>query len=59
MDYVFQDLGFVDPNPPADDGDDDTAGDDADAGEDMEMTDSGASALFTAAATAFAAALLF
>jgi hypothetical protein len=59
MDYVFQDLGFVDPNPPAvvDDATDDTTGDDAEPVE--EMTDSGASALFTAAATAFAAALLF
>jgi len=56
---VFQDLGFVDPNPPADDEDVDTAGDDAESGEEMEMTESGASALFTAAATAFAAALLF
>lgn len=57
MDYQFQDLGFVDPNPPAE-GDDDTTGDDAGAGDDEEMTESGASALFTAAATAFAAALL-
>jgi len=59
MDYQFQDLGFVDPNPPAvvDDATDDNTGDDAD--EEMEMTESGASALFTAAATAFAAALLF
>jgi len=58
MDYQFQDLGFVDPNPPSQGGDDDTTGDDAGTGEGGEMADSGASALFTAAATAFAAALL-
>jgi hypothetical protein len=57
MDYQFQDLGFVDPNPPSQGGDDDTT-DDAGTGEGEEMADSGASALFTAAATAFAAALL-
>jgi len=55
MDYQFQDLGFVDPNPPSEETAD-TTGDDAGSGE--EMTESGASALFTAAATAFAAALL-
>jgi len=59
MDYQWQENGFVDPTPPAVDGDDDTTGDDAGAGDDGEMTESGASALFTAAATAFAAALLF
>jgi len=57
MDYQFQELGFVDPNANADVVDDDTTGDDAEPAE--EMTESGASALFTAAATAFAAALLF
>jgi len=59
MDYQFQDLGFVDPNPVVDDATDDTTGDDAEPAEEMEMTESGASALFTATATAFAAALLF
>lgn len=60
MDYQFQDLGFVDPTPAVvDDATDDTTGDDAEPAEEMEMTESGASALFTAAATAFAAALLF
>jgi len=57
MDYQFQELGFVDPNANTDVVDDSTTGDDAEPVE--EMTESGASALFTAAATAFAAALLF
>jgi len=55
MDYQFQDLGFVDPNPPATDDDTTDAGEES--GE--EMAESGATAIFTAAATAFAAALLF
>jgi len=48
--YNFQDLGFVDPNPPAEETDDET--DDGDEGE------SGANALLTAAATALAAFLV-
>ena len=51
MEYVFQELGFTDPNAGSEEA---TGGE----GTDMEMADSGASALFTAAATAFAAALL-
>jgi len=49
--YNFQDLGFVDPNPPAEETDDETDPDGTNTG-------SGANALLTATATAIAAFLV-
>jgi len=51
--YEFQDLGFVDPNPPTEEEPEDPTVDMS-----VDSGESGASALLTAAATAFTVALL-